>query len=160
MILGAGQYGNVAKEIAESTGQYEQIAFLDDKSSIAIGIINELDKFIDEYENAIVAIGNPIVRLELIEKLISTGYSVPILIHTKAYISQTVKLGYGCIVELMAVIHTEAVIGTGCIISAGATVNHNSVIGDGCYIDCGSVIGAKIHIDAMTQVEYGQIIRE
>jgi hypothetical protein len=32
LILGAGQYGMVAKEIAEATGDYTAIAFLDDNN--------------------------------------------------------------------------------------------------------------------------------
>ena len=34
LIIGAGQYGMVAKEIAESVGGFEIIAFLDDKNEI------------------------------------------------------------------------------------------------------------------------------
>ena len=37
LILGAGQYGQVAKEIAEETGYFDKIAFLDDNSEQAIG---------------------------------------------------------------------------------------------------------------------------
>ena len=31
LILGAGQYGQVAKEIAEDIGYFEKISFLDDR---------------------------------------------------------------------------------------------------------------------------------
>lgn len=160
LILGAGQYGNVAKEIAESTGLYENISFLDDRSSIAIGLMEGYGKYISEYENAVVAIGNPEIRLKFIGKLIDEGYNVPTLIHSKAYVSTTAIIGKGCFVEPMAVVHTEAAIGMGCIISAGAIVNHNSVIGDGCHIDCGAIVGARVSITDNTKVEFGQIVRE
>ena len=160
LILGAGQYGNVAKEIAESTGLYEHISFLDDRSSIAIGMIDEYDKYISEYENAVVAVGNPDIRLKFIGKLIDAGYIVPALIHPKAYVSPTAIIGKGCFIEPMTIVHTEAAIGMGCIISAGAIVNHNSVIGDGCHIDCGAIVGARVRITDNTKVEYGQIVRE
>lgn len=159
LILGAGQYGNVAKEIAESTGKYDNIAFLDDRSPIAIGSINDIDKFTSELDDAVVAIGNSQMRLDLIKKLINSGYKVPALIHPHAYVSPTAKIGSGCFVEPMAVMHTEALIGIGTIVSAGAIVNHNSVIGDGCHIDCGSVIGARVRIDNNTKVDCGQVIR-
>ena len=160
LILGAGQYGNVAKEIAESTGLYENISFLDDRSSVAIGLMNDYDKFLAEYENAVVAIGNPEKRLKFIGKLIDAGYNVPTLIHPTAYVSPTAIIGNGCFIEPMAVVHTEATIGMGCIISAGVIVNHNSVIGNGCHIDCGSIVGARTIIKDNTKVEYGQIVRE
>ncbi len=37
VILGAGQYGLVAKEIAESLGVYDKILFLDDNNPKAEG---------------------------------------------------------------------------------------------------------------------------
>lgn len=36
LILGAGQYGYVAKEVAESMGHFEKITFLDDNNERAI----------------------------------------------------------------------------------------------------------------------------
>ena len=42
LIIGAGEYGQVIKEIAELNG-FEKIEFLDDKNPIAIGKINQLE---------------------------------------------------------------------------------------------------------------------
>lgn len=57
IILGAGQYGQVAKEVALSSG-FERISFLDDNSDIAIGKLEDYKKYITEYKSAFVAIGN------------------------------------------------------------------------------------------------------
>ena len=93
LILGAGQYGMVAKEIAESTGEYEKISFLDDNNPIAIGKTREFAKFRDEYDSAIVAVGNSDFRLNLIKELFNAGYDIPTLIHTRAYVSPSAKIG-------------------------------------------------------------------
>ena len=45
LILGAGQYGCVAKEIAESMKVFKKIDFLDDHNEIAVGKIAEYEKF-------------------------------------------------------------------------------------------------------------------
>ncbi len=37
LIIGAGQYGMVAKEIAESMGCFDRIDFVDDVSDTAVG---------------------------------------------------------------------------------------------------------------------------
>ena len=42
LILGAGQYGMVAKEIAESMRKYDHIDFLDDNNPIAVGKLGGL----------------------------------------------------------------------------------------------------------------------
>lgn len=160
LILGAGQYGMVAKEIAASTQLFDKIAFLDDNTPVAIGKLDDIKDLSEEYDCAIVAIGNAEIRLKLIDELENTGYEVVTLIHDKAYVSPSAKLGKGSIIEPMAVIHTDVSIGTGCIISAGAILNHNSVIEDGCHIDCGTVIGARAFVKAKTKTPYGATITE
>lgn len=44
LIIGAGQYGALAKEIAEVMKCFEKIDFLDDNSELAIGKISEMEK--------------------------------------------------------------------------------------------------------------------
>ena len=157
LIIGAGQYGMVVKEIAESLG-YDKIDFLDDNNPIAVGGLNDFDKLADEYNSAVVAIGNAEMRLELISKLTAAGYELPVLIHAKAYVSPSVKIGVGTVIEPMAVVNSDTVIGVGCIISAGVIINHNCIIEDGCHIDCGTVVGARVVVRSKTNTKYGEII--
>ena len=44
LILGAGQFGQVTYEIAESL-EYKKIGFLDDHAAKAIGKLDEFEKF-------------------------------------------------------------------------------------------------------------------
>lgn len=135
LILGAGQYGMVALEIAEAMGKYDRIDFLDDNSSATIGKLSDFDKYINDFDSAVVAIGSADKRLKLIEQLIGVGYDVPVLIHPRAYVAPSAMIGQGSFVEPMAVVHTDVVIGTGCIISAGTIINHNAVVGEGCHLN-------------------------
>lgn len=150
----------VAKEIAASTKLFEKNAFLDDNNPVAIGKLSDYKDFAEEYDCAIVAIGNAEIRLRLIDELESTGCEVVTLIHDKAYVSPSAKIGKGSIIEPMAVIQTDVKVGTGCIISAGAILNHNSVIEAGCHIDCGTIIGARALVKAKTKTPYGATITE
>lgn len=159
LIIGAGQYGMVVKEIAETLG-FDKIDFLDDNSEKPVGKIADIAKFKDDYKNAVVAIGNAGIRLKLIAELEKAGCDIPILVHEKAYVSKSAVIGKGSIIEPMAVVHTEARIGTGCLISAGAVINHNCIIEDGCHIDCGTVVGARAVVRSKTNTKYGEIITE
>lgn len=159
LIIGAGQYGMVVKEIA-GTLAYDKIDFLDDNSEKAVGKIADIAKVKDEYKNAVVAIGNADIRLKLITELEKAGYDIPMLVHEKAYVSKSAVISKGSIIEPMAVIHTDVRIGTGCLISAGAVINHNCIIEDGCHIDCGTVIGARAVVKSKTNTKYGEIITE
>ena len=108
LILGAGQYGQVAKEVAESMGCFEKIAFLDDKSEAAIGKLSEYEKFVTEYSYAFVAIGNADLRLSYIQKLEEACFRIAILVSPKAYVSPSAQLMKGTIVEPLAVVNANS----------------------------------------------------
>lgn len=158
LILGAGQYGMVAKEVAETMDCFEKIDFLDDQSELAIGKLDDYERFAAEYSLAFVAIGNSELRMMLINQLEEALYTVAILVHSRAYVSPSAQLQKGCIVEPMAVIHTGAVLAIGVIVSAGAVVGHNSFVGDGCHIDCGAVVASNTVIPAGTKVACGSVL--
>lgn len=155
LILGAGQYGMVAKEIAESTKKYDTISFLDDNNPIAFGKLNEYEKFCSVYQDAVVAIGNSKLRLELLDKLKKSGFEIPVLIHKSAYVSPSAVIGEGSFIEPMSVIHTDVHVGVGCIISAGTIVNHNSQIGIGCHLNCGTIVASGTEVQSHTKTQYG-----
>ena len=160
LILGAGQYGMVAKEIAEAMCRFERISFLDDNSSTAIGKLSDFNKCTNDFDSAVVAIGDAEKRLKLIEQLIGVGYDVPVLIHPQAYVAPSAVIGQGSFIEPMAMVHTDVSIGTGCIISAGTLINHNAVIGEGCHLNCGTIVGARVNVPACAKTDCGQIIHQ
>ena len=157
LILGAGQYGHVAKEIAQATGLFEKIDFLDDGKDFAVGKLADYRNFINSYSYAIVAIGNPDLRIDWIERLEEVGYKIAVLVHPKAYVSESAQIMKGCIIEPMAVLNTECVISVGCIISAGAIVNHNSICSNGVHVDCNAVVTAGKSVPAKTKVPCGTV---
>ena len=159
LIIGAGQYGCVVKETAQAVGCYNEIEFIDDNSKYALGKIEEIEKFLDNYANAFVAIGNSKIRLELIERLVTIGYRIITLIHPKVYVSSSATIEKGCIIEPNAVVHSNVSIGIGCLISANAVVNHNAVVEDGCHIDCNATVTARSIVKAGTKVECGQVYK-
>ncbi len=77
LIVGAGQYGMVAKEIAESMRCFDRTDFVDDNSPTAIGKIVDIEKLFHDYDSAAVAIGNSDLRLSLINTLHEIGYYIP-----------------------------------------------------------------------------------
>lgn len=164
LIIGAGIYGVVAKEIAESMNCFEKIDFVDDNAKSTsdgipvIGTTNDLGELACRYSDAIVAIGDPKVRLSLIKKLEEeTILNVVTLISPRAYVSPTAQIMKGSIVEPMAVVHTGAVIAVGCIISAGAVVNHASMCCDGVHIDCNATVAGNIIVPVGMKVKSGEV---
>ena len=156
LILGAGEYGQLVKELARN--MFVIIDFLDDNSPSAVGKLKDYKSLKDKYKNAIVAIGNNQVRSEWIEKLEKSGYNLPIIISDRAHISLTATIGPGCIVEPMAIIQSNVKVGKGSIISSGAVVNHNAIVHNCCHIDCNAVVGADAIVPEKMNLSYGQVI--
>lgn len=159
MILGAGGYGHVVREIAEDSGIFDKIDFLDDSSPLAIGKFGDAEKFLKGYPNAVVALGNAELRLGYIEKLRAAGFQIPAIISPKAYVSKSAKIGNGTIVEPCSAVNANSEVGIGVLLRCGTVIDHNAKVGDFCYIDCGVVVkannsvGFKIKIAANSVVE-------
>lgn len=164
LIVGAGIYGLVVMEIAESLGSFGKIDFIDDRATqtpsgtAVIGTTADISKLSKKYQNCIVAIGNPNVRLSLTKKIEDeTNCKIISLISPCAYVAPSAKIAKGCVIEPMAVVHSLCKLGTGCLVSAGAVVNHASVLCDGCHADCNStVLGNKI-VPAKTKICSGEV---
>lgn len=160
LVIGRGQYSYVVEEIAKNF--FDSVDFLDDNSSKDNGVIGKIQDYVNftnEYEYAIVSIGNPEVRLDLTNKLENAGYKIPTLISEKSYVSKTAKICDGCIVEPMAVINPNTVIAKCSLISAGAVVNHNSTVKSGCHIDCGAVVASNTTVEEKTKVPNGTVYK-
>lgn len=160
LIVGAGAYGSVVKEIAEDTGIFAKISFADDfcKREDVVGTTEMLENLSSDYRYAIVAIGNSQIRKKTIALLEDYGYELPSLIHSKAYVSKTANVGSACVIEPMAVVHSNANVGNGCLICAGSVVNHNAYVDDFCQIDCNSVVGVGASVPKYTKVMYGEVV--
>ena len=150
LIIGAGEFGQLVKELAVDCG-YEKIDFLDDHASIAIGKVDEYEKFVGIYNDFNVAIGRSEIRQTVTEKLEST-FRLVTLIHPSATISKSAQIEEGCIVEAQAVVNTSACVKKCSFINAGAIVNHNSIVEEYCQIDCNAVVAARAIVPFGTKV--------
>lgn len=157
LILGAGGHGKVVRETAQATGQFEKIAFLDDAAPDALGKLGELPRFMEEFDCAFVAMGNPVLRREYQNWLEVLGVTLPAVIHPRSIVSPTAKVGVGTVIMAGAVVQTGVKIGCGCILSAGAIVDHDACLGDYCHINAGAVVPSMSAVSENTKVDYGQV---
>lgn len=147
VILGAGGYGQVAKDVARAMGCFDRIEFLDDHSELAVGHINEIESI--TYDAAFVAIGDPKVR----SKLCQTTKGLTTLIHPRAVVMPSARIGCGSIVEAGAVICSNAVVGSGCIVMANAVVGHDAVVGDYCQLKYGCAVSERARVPEHTKID-------
>lgn len=159
LIIGAGAYGAVVSEIATEMHCFEKIDLVDDNRLIAdngqkvVGTTKELDELSKEYGNIVVAIGNPQVRLSLLDTIeTKSKFQIVSIISPMAYISPSAKIEKGSIIEPMSVIHSGCIISRGSIISAGAVVNHFSTCCEVSHIDCNATVEGGCIVPIGTKV--------
>lgn len=166
LIVGAGIYGLVAKEIAESMGCFLRIDFVDDRATETpdgtpvIGTTKDLLELSKRYANVVIAIGNPEVRQKLIRFIENeTLLRLVTLVSPRAYVSPSAQIGKGSIIEPMAVIHTSCVLGKGCLICAGAVIDCDSVCGECVHVGCNATVAKGVVVSDGKTVSDGKVFR-
>ena len=79
----------------------------------------------------------------------AAGYEAPVLIHPRAYVASSARMGAGCMVMACAVVDVRVNVGDASVFWPGACVNNDTSIGANCFLSpnatvCGAVtIGAN-----------------
>ena len=160
LILGAGGYGKTVADLASQLGCYDKIAFLDDGRS-GEGILGKCGEFVtfsDGDTEMYPAFGNSSIRMHWLKSLRDAGVTVPALVHPRAYVSPTARLGIGTVVLPMAVVNTGVQVGSGCIVNIGALIDHDSVLEDGVHLAPGAIVIAENRIPEKMKVDSTQVI--
>lgn len=163
LILGAGGHGRVVAEAAEATGRWRQTALLDDRYAALNGSlrwpvlsgIEEADRFLPEYADAIVAVGDSALRLKWIERLKNQGFCLPSLVHPAAWVSPSAMLGDGSVVMANATLQADSALGRGCIVNTGANIDHDCRLDDGVHVCPGANLGGDVQVGAESWLGIG-----
>lgn len=153
LIVGAGGLGQDVAEIANLTGRYTKIAFLDDAPTAEkerlyniVGSTSELEKFAGKFEYCIAAVGNNAIRMQVHRKIQELGFMIPILIHPTAIVHPLASLDQGDIIRAMCFVSSGVDIGESVLLNIGCKIDHNCVIGEGSHIPMGCVVRNEVEI--------------
>ncbi len=86
------------------------------------------------------------IRKRLYSLLVKLGFSIPVIVSPRAYVSKHAQLGRGTIVMHDACVNAGAVIGENCIINTKALVEHDVVIGDNTHVSTSAVVNGASKI--------------
>jgi len=167
LIIGAGGHGKVVADAALETGRWDEIVFLDDawpdkqvNGRWAVqGKVEQMLEWKDKCVNAVVALGNNHLRMQLQSRLLFAGFDVATIIHPCASVSRYAKLGVGCVVFANAVVNVDAEVGDAAIINTAATVDHDCRLGDGVHIAPGANLGGGVSVGDCSWVGIGAAVR-
>lgn len=141
-IFGGGGFGREVKmlidQINQNSASFNFVGYFDDgmpkntlvNGNIVLGGINELNQYVGLLD-IVFAIGNPVTKEKIVNKITKTDLNFPILIHPSVLIgADGVCIGEGSIICAGNIITVNATIGKHVILNLGCTVGHDSSIGD------------------------------
>ncbi|MBL0325198.1 MAG: acetyltransferase [Cytophagaceae bacterium] len=168
VIIGAGGFGREVLSLIEAINrleeQYAFFGFIDDGIASGemingfpvLGGIDYLSKQNEEI-NVVVAIGNPLTKKSIIEKLIKNKFILfPNIIHPLVFLNNYGnKFGVGNIICEGNIITTNVQFGNFIILNLACTVGHDTVIEDFCSIMPGVNISGEVNLKKSVYIGTG-----
>ncbi len=154
-ICGAGGLGREVLELADQINKiynkWSKIIFIETEHFISNKTINitknevkTFDEAIIQYDiediNFIIAVGEPIIREKISNKINSLNYNLTTLIHPNVHIPKSTKINKG------VVICSQAIISCDVEIKNNVYIQPNALIGHDCIIEENTVISGLVHL--------------
>ena len=157
VIVGCGGFGREVFSIVDALGAdcFEVEGFADDDpseedrcrvaklGSEIIGTVDDLVARTTPY-SAVVAIGSPTVRAQIVNRLDQSPVSYPSLIHPDASVGSLVTVAAGSVVCPGARLSTNITIGSHVHVDQNATIGHDSRVGDFARLNPQSCISGSV----------------
>lgn len=145
-IVGAGGHAKIVQEAATASGLFKVVCFVDKdqdgKTLMGVPIVSELP----EVEQFIVAIGDNRIRKEIYQKYLERGLKPATIVHPRAYIAESARIGQGTVVLAGAIVLAQASVGENCIINTAATIDHDCVIESHVHISVGAHLAGSCRV--------------
>jgi sugar O-acyltransferase (sialic acid O-acetyltransferase NeuD family) len=163
LILGAGGHGKAVAEAALLSGDWQQVLFVDDRwpsllecfGFPVVADVAGLASIVGRVQAAVVAVGNNALREQWMQAVRSVGLPLATVIHPRACVSPSAKVGEGCAIMALAMVGVDVRIGKGAVINANATVDHDASLGDFAHLGVGVQIAGGVEIGARAWLQAG-----
>lgn len=138
LIYGSKEFAATVAELIRHCG-YEVAGMVDDYNS-GPGVLGNFTAVTSSHPSSeygmVIAIGynHLAARWKIWERVQSAGYSLPALIHPRAYVADTARIGEGAMVMAGAVVDVRVDIGNLAVIWPGACINHDTLVGNNTFV--------------------------
>lgn len=158
-LFGASGHAKVIIDCIQAEGRYIIDGICDDAPVInCLSGINVLKSYPDIYNEEkewVISIGNNVIRKKISKLLKGTFKKI---IHPRAVLSSSSKIGKGTVVMAGAVINTDAVIGQHCIVNTCAVIEHDCKIEDYVHISPNAALAGNVKVGEGTHVGIGAVV--
>jgi sugar O-acyltransferase (sialic acid O-acetyltransferase NeuD family) len=97
-------------------------------------------------------------RLAIHATLRAAGLHIATLVHPRAWVAKTARVGEGCQIMACAAVAANAALGAACIVNTSASVDHDSVLEDGVHVGPGAVLCGEVRVGARAFVAAGAVV--
>jgi sugar O-acyltransferase (sialic acid O-acetyltransferase NeuD family) len=140
VIIGAGGFGRevawMIEEINKINEEWNIIGFVDDNETIqdsdinGYNVVGDIEWLKEQELHVVNAIGDPLVKKKIMDRLKDSKNSYPVLIHPDVIYSDKVSFGEGSIICAGNIITVNIEIGKNVIINLDCTIGHDAKLGD------------------------------
>ena len=157
ILIGGGGHCKSVIDVIEQQGQF-QIAGIVDKPKLLnsnvlgysiIGNDFDLKSLAKKYKNALITVGqikSPSLRIKLFNLAKKSGFFLPFIVSSKAYVSKHSKIGNGTVIMHNAIVNANTSIGENCIINSKALIEHDCLIHNHSHISTNAIINGGVKI--------------
>lgn len=149
-VLGAGGHAKVVIATLRDAGWRVTAAFDEDQAKwgrevVGVPIVGGQDRLGEYAGRAVIAIGNNRARQRVAARLGDTVEWVSV-VHPRAWVDPSVRLGPGTVVFAGAVVQPDTVIGAHAIVNTCASVDHDNVLGDFVHVAPGCRLAGEVKV--------------
>ena len=167
LVIGAGGHSRVVIDSALSSLAFSRFCLLDDLTPSSMSDVGDYATFIgplsyaltdickDNFDSALIALGDCDLRLFWYDKLKARRFKLPSIVHSSACVSTSSVLGDATLVCANSVVQPCAVIGCGAIINTSSSIDHHCIISDGVHICPGAHLAGNVRVGRSTIIGTG-----
>ena len=162
LILGAGGHGRAVADLATECG-FTVAGFTDRlRGPGVLGGDDEVAALASDgkIDGAVVGVGNTALgrRAELFTMLESLRVATPTLIHPRASVSRSCKIGEGVVVFPNVVLGAAVEIGDNVVLYSGVIVEHDCRVAANAYLSPGVILAGGVTIEAGVFLGMGALV--
>jgi sugar O-acyltransferase (sialic acid O-acetyltransferase NeuD family) len=164
LILGAGGHSRAVSDLASEVG-WTVAGYTEPAGTPRPGVLGT-DADVGELaragtiDAAVVGLGNSLLprRAELFRLLHDAGIPIPSLVHPRAVLSRSCRVGAGSVVFAGCVLGAGVDMGVNGVCYAGVIVEHDCRIGDHCYLSPGVVVCGQVTLERGAFLGAGAVV--
>lgn len=168
VIIGAGGFGRevawLIEDINKENKEWNFLGFVDDNEEIqgkeinGYKVVGNIEWLKNQELYVVNAIGDPIIKKKVMERLQGSKNKYPVLIHPSVIYSDKVTFGEGSIICAGNIITVNIEIGKHVIINLDCTIGHDAKIGDYSTILPSVNVSGNVDIEECVSVGTGSAI--